>query len=675
MPSAFISYSHKDRPVAKFIAAHLDNRGVEKVFIDYQELQAGDFVGQLGHKIEENEYFLVVITPRSVASKWVRAEIGWAFAKKDNRFIIPIWLEPAPLTDVFVLGQLERVDFTRWYDDRKMDEAIQKLARLMKLPLDPIKSEPVPESMFSKREVKEPPDIEEEYVDEIPPPAFGKGDVSSMFDTATAVQATDPEKALFLYQQALEIDPDFMGGHIKGFVEGQQENLLPARLHKLEQRIESAKEKGKWTEAIQLSNTMLDLDTDNFYDTQQYATQQVALAEENQECEPVYQQARIACESDNLDAAKAFFKYVQQTCPEFGDPAKVLTNQPITKDMLGYLRNSHTLKGHTRAINRVGFSNDGSMLATASSDCSVKVWSSSTGDMLVDLKEHTGRVASVAFSPDDKYLASASNDGKVILWDCSTWGVKAVKEMDHKPSEIAFFRNRNALITGGNSDRLYILNVPDLAEAKVINARNMPKVQTEKHSNSLVNIQRKRTTQVTSISCANDGLLACSIWEQETASEESFLPTISFASSLRSWSQSQSSIKVWNTCNWEKRDIKSPTTTTKIRQLALSNDGAYLAHSTNELHIRKLPRGRPYHSIENSPRIFDLTFSAIDSSLLLWADDGPEASRINFYDLDAKRTIAWRNAHEDVINSIAISPDGRFIVTGSDDCTARIWQL
>ena len=76
---------------------------MEKVFIDYQELQAGDFVSQLGHKIEENEYFLVVITPRSLASKWVRAEIGWAFAKKDNSFIIPISLEPAPLTDVFVL--------------------------------------------------------------------------------------------------------------------------------------------------------------------------------------------------------------------------------------------------------------------------------------------------------------------------------------------------------------------------------------------------------------------------------------------------------------------------------------------------------------------------------------------------------------------------------------------
>ena len=675
MTSAFISYSSDNLPVADFIAGKLRNRGVD-VFIDYQRLQSGNFVEQLGVKIEQQAYFVVVISPYAVEeSKWVKAEVTWAFIEKETDFIIPIWYKPAKLTKLFVLAGLERVDFTRWDVDRNMDDDIQKLCRLMSIPFEPQLPQPVPEPMLNGSSVHKESEDEEDLFDESSSPKFAKGDVAKIFQSAADAQAEDPEKALFLYQQALEIDPDFMGGHIKGFVERQQENLLPARLHKLEQRIESAKEKGKWTEAIQLSNTMLDLDTDNFYDTQQYATQQVALAEENQECEPVYQQARIACESDNLDAAKAFFEYVQQTCPEFGDPAKVLTNQPITKDMLGYLRNSHTLKGHTRAINRVGFSNDGSMLATASSDCSVKVWSSSTGDMLVDLKEHTGRVASVAFSPDDKYLASASNDGKVILWDCSTWGVKAVKEMDHKPSEIAFFRNRNALITGGNSDRLYILNVPDLAEAKVIKARNMPKVQTEKHSNSLVNIQRSRTTQVTSISCANDGLLACSIWEQETASEESFLPTISFASSLRSWSQSQSSIKVWNTCNWEKRDIKSPTTTTKIRQLALSNDGAYLAHSTNELHIRKLPRGRPYHSIENSPRIFDLTFSAIDSSLLLWADDGPEASRINFFDLDAKRTIAWRNAHEDVINSIAMSPDGRFIVTGSDDCTARIWQL
>ncbi|WP_370318858.1 hypothetical protein [Actinoplanes sp. ATCC 53533] len=41
----------------------------------------------------------------------------------------------------------------------------------------------------------------------------------------------------------------------------------------------------------------------------------------------------------------------------------------------------------------------------------------------------------------------------------------------------------------------------------------------------------------------------------------------------------------------------------------------------------------------------------------------------------AYRQIASLEGHVEVVSSVAVSPDGRALVTGSDDDTAALWQL
>ena len=62
------------------------------------------------------------------------------------------------------------------------------------------------------------------------------------------------------------------------------------------------------------------------------------------------------------------------------------------------------LKGHTDWINKVIYSPDGTRLATASRDHTVKVWDAAKGKDLLTLKGHGGNVKSVAYSPDGKKL-------------------------------------------------------------------------------------------------------------------------------------------------------------------------------------------------------------------------------------------------------------------------------
>ena len=80
-----------------------------------------------------------------------------------------------------------------------------------------------------------------------------------------------------------------------------------------------------------------------------------------------------------------------------------------------------TLKGHTHRVWSVAFSPDGTTLASAGRDKSVKVWDTSTWQCLRTMKGHASWVYSAAFSPDGKTLASGSADSSIKIWDISTY--------------------------------------------------------------------------------------------------------------------------------------------------------------------------------------------------------------------------------------------------------------
>lgn len=81
---------------------------------------------------------------------------------------------------------------------------------------------------------------------------------------------------------------------------------------------------------------------------------------------------------------------------------------------------SAEFQAHEQQVTSVAFSPNGKLMATTSSDKTLRLWSTQTQQLMHECKGHTAAVWSAAFSPDSERVVTGASDGTIRIWSVPT---------------------------------------------------------------------------------------------------------------------------------------------------------------------------------------------------------------------------------------------------------------
>ncbi len=289
-----------------------------------------------------------------------------------------------------------------------------------------------------------------------------------------------------------------------------------------------------------------------------------------------------------------------------------------------------TLEGHTRRVNSVTFSPDGTTLVSGSWDPSIKLWDVAARTNIATRTRFTRGVYSVSFSPDGVILASGSGDRVTHLWDVATRAMITTLQGHTDDVTSVSFSPDGVILASGSEDRT--IKLWDVAARTNI-------ATLEGH-----------TDDVTSVSFSPDGaILASGSWDdtvklwdvvKETnivtlTGHEGNVTSVSFSPGGRilasgSWDDT---IKLWDVI-----------TETNIATLE--------GHRGNVTSVSFSPGGR-----------------------ILASGAGSWDRTIKLWDVVTGTNIATLTGHGSGVTSVSFSPDGAILASGSWDDTIKLWDM
>lgn len=337
----------------------------------------------------------------------------------------------------------------------------------------------------------------------------------------------------------------------------------------------------------------------------------------------------------------------------------------------------HTMRGHTKAVLAARFSPDGQMVVSSSDDQTVKMWDPQSGTCLNTLEGHTCRVWSISYSADGNTLATGSDDQMVKLWDVNSWECqKTLQGHTRGIRSIGFSPDGKTLASGGEDQiiRLWNLEHDHSGEQSYRALRG--------HRSRVWSVAFSPDGQMLASGSAD---YTVKLWQLNTGNCcRTLYPTQEHADWIRSIAFSpdgqmlasggdDTTINLWDIATGERLKVL-PGHQKWIMSIAFSPDGRLLASGSSDRTIRlwDIGTGECLTVLQgHTDCVFSVAFSP-DGRMLA---SGSWDHLVKLWALNTGDCVQTLRGHTSWVRSVAFSPNGQQLASGSNDQTVRLWQL
>ncbi|CEG37568.1 transducin-like 3 [Plasmopara halstedii] len=314
-----------------------------------------------------------------------------------------------------------------------------------------------------------------------------------------------------------------------------------------------------------------------------------------------------------------------------------------------------TIKAHDTPVLAMCFDPSGTLLATGGSDRTVKVFDVDKGFCTHNFRGHAGIVTLVQFHPNAVQLSlvSSSDDGTVRIWDLYTQKqVACIQDHMSVVTSVVFSEDGCTMLSAGRDK---VVNFWDLRNQKLSKT-----VLVHEAIEGLVIVP-------SSFKCVS------SIKSKFDDDKAIYFLTAGEKGVLRLWRSSGS------TCEMLLAQESNASSSLMYMDLLLGTTRREVVVVSSEQNLIVFDENltRRTQIIGYNDDILNLKYipkadaSGAPSDVLAVATNSEQIRLLNKHTLSCELLFG----HTDIVMALAVSPDGRWLVSVSKDRTARLWDL